>query len=255
MRIECDGAPIPTKRKQSRKPLDMLHLLAIAGERGMPVAHICMALWPDSDGDAARKSFDNTLHRLRKLLGGERHVLLHSGNLSLNHGTCWTDLAALNACMLESAALDKACTVAQLTGLAERVLGLCQGELLPGRNDLPEVLSARDRIRSKFLRLMLSLGSKLEHAGEQNEAMLLYQCLIEQQPLAEEAYRSLIRCHLALGHRAEAFEIYRRCRHHLSVVLNLAPSSETEVLVAPLRALQAAASMRPPGPRAQGSAP
>ncbi|MCK7497369.1 MAG: hypothetical protein MZW92_46165 [Comamonadaceae bacterium] len=48
-------------------------------------------LWPEADGDAAQRAFDTTLHRLRKLLGHERAVVLSEGRLSLNPTVCWVD--------------------------------------------------------------------------------------------------------------------------------------------------------------------
>ena len=44
--------------------------LAIAlGGTAVAVDRLATLLWPDAEGDAARNSFDNALHRLRKLLG------------------------------------------------------------------------------------------------------------------------------------------------------------------------------------------
>ncbi len=54
--------------------------------------------------------------------------------------------------------------------------------------------------------------------------------------LAEDVYRRLMRCQLAIGKPAEAFETYRRCRDNLSIILDIKPSADTERLVARLRA-------------------
>ena len=53
---------------------------------------------------------------------------------------------------------------------------------------------------------------------------------IEQDTLAEDFYRGLMRCHLALGAPANALRVYRRCRELLSIVLAVAPTAETEAL-------------------------
>ena len=146
--IERDGAAAAAPRKESRKPLDLLKLLVALGGQAVPVARLCAALWPDAEGDAARNSFDNALHRLRKLLGGDLHVQLRSGGLSLDASTCWTDLAALEACLAEVDALAPEASAAQLSDLAEQALALCQGEFLAGDEDLPDVLVARSRTQS-----------------------------------------------------------------------------------------------------------
>lgn len=236
-RLDCDGAPAAPPRKESRKPLAMLKLLVAHGGRAVPVARLCMALWPEADGDAARNSLDNALHRLRKLLGGDCHVQLRDGGVSLNGATCWSDLAALDACLAQVDQLAPDAEPGAIAALAERALALARGEFLAGDDELPGVLAVRLRVQARFTRRMAALGAKLEGAGQTAAAALLYQRVVEQQPLAEEIYRRLIACLLVLGRRAEAYEAYRRCRQHLAVLLNLRPAAETEALVAPLRNL------------------
>ena len=235
--IERDGAPAAAPRKESRKPLDLLKLLVALGGQAVPVARLCAALWPEAEGDAARNSFDNALHRLRKLLGGDLHVQLRSGGLSLDASTCWTDLAALEACLAEVDALAPEATVAQLSAFADQALALCQGEFLAGDEELPDVLVARTRLQARFTRQVAVLGARLEALGQAAEAARLYERVVEQQPLAEDTVRRLIVCLLGLGQRAKAFEVYRRCRQQLSVVLGMRPAPETEALVASLRDL------------------
>jgi LuxR family transcriptional regulator, maltose regulon positive regulatory protein len=235
--VERDGAPAAAARKESRKPLDLLKLLLAWGGAGVSVARLSAALWPDAEGDAARNSFDNALHRLRKLLGGDVHVLLRSGGLSLNAATCWSDVAALDACLNEIDAQAALADAAQLMAWADRALGLCQGEFLVGDEDLPDVLAARERTRARFARQMLVLGERLEGVGQHAQAASIYARVVEQQPLAEAVVRRHITCLLALGQRAEAYEAFRRCRQQLSVLLGIRPAPETEALVASLRDL------------------
>lgn len=238
----CDGASATASRKQSRKPLDMLKLLvalAPVGGGPVPVERLCAALWPDAQGDAARNSFDNTLHRLRKLLGSETRVQLLAGGLELDATACHTDIAALDSCLaaLDTPAHDDDAGIQHTLALADRALALYRGALLAGEDELPEIISARERIAARFTRHMASAGARLEQAGRATDAAVVYQRVLEQQPLAEEVCRHLIGCLIALGRRAEAFEAYRRCRQQLSVLLNLRPAAETEALVDPIRNL------------------
>ena len=162
---------------------------------------------------------------------------LRRGALSLNAGTCWTDLAALEACFAEVDGLRPDAGVESVSALAERALALCQGEFLASEDELPDVLAARARTQARFARQTLALGARLERQGQAEAAARLYERVAEQQPLAEEVQRRLIVCLLALGRRAEAYEVYRRCRQQLSVVLGIRPAPETEALVAALRDL------------------
>jgi len=199
------------------------------------VERLCAALWPEAPGDAARNSFDNTLHRLRKLLGGERHVLLQAGGLRLDPASCWTDAAALQACLVESGAAEQGLDAVR--GQAARALALYGGPFLAGEDALPEVLAARARLDTRFRRGLTRAARQLEAAGYHAEAAQLYERVLEQQPLAEDVHRHLIACLLQLGRRAEAFDAYRRCRQQLSVLLNLHPAPETEALIDPIRDL------------------
>ena len=235
--IERVGTASVASRKESRKVLDLLKLLIAWGGGPVPVARLCAALWPEAEGDAARNSFDNALHRLRKLLGTDDHVLLHAGGLSLNAATCWTDLAALDACLAEVDTLPVGDDPARTAALAERALALYLGPFLAGEDDLPGVLTSRARVEARFTRQMTALGARLEAAGEAAAAARLYRRVVEQQPLAEDVVRRLIVCLLALGQRAEAYEAYRRCRQQLSVLLGMRPARETEALVESIRNL------------------
>lgn len=234
--IERDGAAAAS-RKESRKPLELLKLLMAQGGGPVPVERLCAALWPDAEGDAARNSFDNTLHRLRKLLGGERHVVLQAGGLSLDAATCWTDVAALEACLTEMDTPLHAGDSASTAAAAERALALYRGPFLAGEEELPLVAAARARVEARFTRQMARAGAQLEAAAQHANAARVYERVLEAQPLAEDICRRLMACLLSLGRPAEAFEAYRRCRQQLSVVLNLRPAPETEALADSIRHL------------------
>jgi len=89
-----DAAPRPS-RKESRRLIELLRLLA--AHAAMPIAldRVQDLLWPDAEGDAGRNALENALHRLRKMLGGEDRVLLKNGTLLLNPERCWVDVKAL----------------------------------------------------------------------------------------------------------------------------------------------------------------
>jgi DNA-binding SARP family transcriptional activator len=234
-------APTAAGRKESRKPLELLKLLVALGGQAVPVPRLCDSLWPDASGDAARNSFDNTLHRLPKLLGGDARVRLQAGALSLDSGSCWTDLSALDAALAEAEAMTGARPDAPdpggVTALVDRVLALYRGEFLAGEDLSPELLAARSRLQARFTRQVGALGAALEALGQRPAAARLYQRVVEQQPLAEDIVRRLIACLLSMGLRAEALEVYRGCRQQMALLLGLRPSPETEALVGGLRDL------------------
>ena len=162
---------------------------------------------------------------------------MRAGGLSLDASTCWADLPALEARLADLDPLAPDLDAEALSAAAEDALSLYRGEFLAGDEDLPDVLVARARIQARFTRQMAVLGARLEALGAHAQAVRVYERVIESQPLAEDIYRRLIGCLLALGQRAEAYEAFRRCRQQLSVVLGLRPAPETEALVAALRDL------------------
>ena len=177
------------------------------------------------------------------MLGLEAAVELRNGIVTINPALVWTDVGALEHAF---ATIVGALEVAPAVGTekdasafhaaCERVLALYRGPYLPTDDDLPPVVATRDRLRARFLRHTGMVGDALESAGRHEDAARLYKRSIEQDVLAEETYRRLIKCQLVQGKHAEAFETDRRCRDNLSIILGMKPSAETERLAAKLRA-------------------
>jgi LuxR family maltose regulon positive regulatory protein len=82
-------------RKKS-KPLELLKAIIAHGGRQVSCDKIMASLWPYVDGDCARRSFDTTLHRLRRLLGDPRAISLHNGLLTLDTNRVWVDAWAFD---------------------------------------------------------------------------------------------------------------------------------------------------------------
>lgn len=152
--VEVDGAPLPSSRKQSRRLLELLQLLAVHGSAGLAPDRVADALWPDADGDAARNALANALHRLRKALGGDDRVLLRQGTLSLNARCCWTDVDAL---LREVASLPGAPPL-QLAARLQGLRRLYPAPLLPDV-DLPMIAARRELLHRQ-------VSTALEDASE-----------------------------------------------------------------------------------------
>ena len=87
--VAIDGRPLTFEGKVQKRPLELLQALAVQGPAPVAVAQLVDDLWPELDGDAARKAFDAALHRLRKLLGE------HGGALRLEAGAVHPDTARI----------------------------------------------------------------------------------------------------------------------------------------------------------------
>lgn len=226
-RVEIDGNPLAFSRKAPKKPLALLKAIVAMGGRNVPEQKLIDALWPDEEGDASREAFAVALHRLRKLLGHPEAVQLSEGAVSLNRNLCWVDTWAF----------EQACTLIDRDGpdasLAEvdRLWSLYGEHFLAEEVDASWAVTMRERLRSRFLRVLSAVARSIEDAGRPERALELYRRAIETDDLAEEFYQGAIRCLLGMGRHAEAMALLRRLRQTLSVTLGIKPSAQTESLL------------------------
>lgn len=88
----------------------------------------------------------------------------------------------------------------------------------------------RERLRGKFVHALATCGQTLEAQDHFDEAIQLYLRGIDADPIVEAFYQGLMRCYQHLGRHTEAISAYRRLRQTLSVVLNIAPSAQSQAL-------------------------
>ena len=229
--LEIEDRPISFSGKAPKKPLELLKALVGTGGTNVDIGWLGEQLWPDAEGDAARAVFNVTHSRLRKLLPLDGVLLRSEGKLSLSPAQVWTDVWAFERVAedcLEK--LRRRAESLEIESAGETLLSLYAGDLLKGEPDVPWLISAGDRLRSKFLRTLKALGGFWEANEAWDQAQSLYERVIEIDNVAEEVYRRLISCHVRAARPAEALRVYRRCRQMLSLVLGIAPSAETETL-------------------------
>lgn len=170
IRVRCFGrfavwigdAPLQSSAKAPKKPLELLKALIALGGEAVPLPLLEQHLWPDLDGDAAHNSFNVAVHRLRRLLGDERALVLREGRLSIDPQRLWTDVHTL--AQLEARLDDLAPAEA-----ARELLELYTGPFLDD-DDAPWAQAARARLRSHLLRTGALLGGHLERIGELERA-------------------------------------------------------------------------------------
>ena len=136
----------------------------------------------------------------------------------------------------EAADLGIAADETSATGtVAQTAMTLYRGPFLPEEAEEPWALSARERLRTKFVGYIGHLAEGMEENGKYAEAGECYRRGIETDDLVEQFYQGLIRCHISMGQRAEALNVYRRLRNILSVTLGISPSPASEKLFASIR--------------------
>src|SRR5499426_3786819 len=229
--IAVGGENLNGAAKAQRKPIDLLKCVIAYGGRDVSVAAMTQALWPEAEGDAAKRSFDITLHRLRRGLGRENAIVLEAGKLALNPGVVWVDSLAFERLV---GRVDESLRGARATGLPpaellDRALRLYRGPFLAS-DDEGWAQPVRDRLRNRYLALVERGGEFLERSERADAALACYQRAVELDPPAERIYQRIMRCLHARGRRAEALDVYRRCRNMLAATLGASPSAETEAL-------------------------
>jgi DNA-binding SARP family transcriptional activator len=229
-----DGKPVEFGRKVPRRPLELLKALVAAGGRDVSVTLLTNSLWPDVEGDSAQRSFDTTLHRLRKLLGDERVLVVREGKLSLASDCCWVDVWRFERLLGQSQRLlvndMNGNEYDRLVQLGASLLSLYQGHFL-GKEDLTSwSVSMHERLRSKYIHHLIEIGRYMEKHGHWEQAMDCYRKGMDLDDLVEVFYQRLMHCCLQTRRFSEGLAAYRRCQQVLSISLGLQPEPETESL-------------------------
>src|SRR5215469_11088043 len=232
-------------------------LLYLAVEGGLhPRSKLAALLWPGSESHDARTALRNALTLLRGLLADANasaadhsHLLSERELLGLDPQVpLELDLTMVQQAWKEARRLStippepqRSSLVAQL----QQALSLVRGPFLDGFwlreetafDEWVQVQQRQWQVRLQFL--LDRLSSWQEASGELEQASAALTRWLALDPLAEEAYRRLMRVHLALGETSAALQVYATCRARLSEALQIEPSPETLALAEHLRATEA----------------
>lgn len=224
----------------------LLEALVWNGGQKVDRQYLTDFLWPDAEGDAARRSFDTTLHRLRRQLGDDRLLQLADGRLSLEPSLCAHDLAALEQTLAALDALlpgrtESARLAAAQSSLLQQTASLRRGSLSPSFAPL------YDRLLTRICQKLVALAGHWLDTGAADQALAPLEEAIRLDPLAESAYELLMQAHLERHRPGEALAVFARCAEALDQLLGVAPGERFQRLRA--RSLVAAR----PGRKSAGS--
>jgi ATP/maltotriose-dependent transcriptional regulator MalT len=153
-------------RKQPRRVFELLQFV-VAHRGAVPAVAAMDALWPDAEGDAAKKSFDVTLHRLRKRLGSDHALRLEAARLTLDRTSCRVDAFTFER--LAERAREPSIADAEFAELAEHALALYGGHFLAD-TEHSWARRYREALRAQFMRLAELAAARLEAGGHAGEA-------------------------------------------------------------------------------------
>jgi two-component SAPR family response regulator len=180
------------------------------------------ALWPDTSGDAGEKAFDTNLYRLRKLLTIPEAIILTGKKLTLNPKFCWIDTWAFEHLATQA---DKSMSDGIVP--TENAINLYQGHFLMHEDESTQVLLFREKLRQRFISMILKAGKDSEQKQSWDKAIKYYQKGLEAYGLAEELYQQLMHSYHETGQPAEVVKTYKRCCLALSTGLGINPSMKT----------------------------
>jgi LuxR family maltose regulon positive regulatory protein len=232
--LHQNGNTLQFSRKTQKKPLEMLKALIAFGGKEIGEEQIADLLWPEADGDAAYSAFTTNLSRLRHLLGYEKAIRYHDGRITLDAHSCWVDAWAFEHMVSESEKSWKE-DPQKMFVLAQKAIDLYQGHFLASEGDTFWAVTYRERLRDKYLRLVMRIGEHHKKTDQWEEALACFLKGIDVDPLVEEFYQQMMVCYEKLGQQSRALEVYQRCKRMLASTLGCDPSPKTQALYRSLR--------------------
>jgi DNA-binding SARP family transcriptional activator len=240
-RILVDGrspARLPSLRQQQ-----LIAFLALYARTSPIQRHrVAGALWPESSDVQALTNLRRELHHLRE--GWPRlDALVDAGSRTL----AWRgDAGAIVDLIAFETAADRGLEGdrASLRDAAD----LYKGDVLP--DSTGEWIEAdRERLRQRATQVLSRLVARLEQERAFGDAIEYAQQLLRIDPLDEQVWCVLMRCHARRGERPTALHLYQQCAALLKKDLGIQPSAATRITYREILDLDDAAPMTPAPPR------
>ena len=210
-----------------RKPLALVALLAVAGNRGITRDKIGAYLWADGEPERVRGVLKQTLYSLKRDLK-EPELIVGSADLRLNPEVIETDIAAFENAVAENN--------------SEAAVALYQGPFLDGFHltDTPAfdrwTDEQRDRVVRKFAAQIERLALSAMGRNQPRVAQEWWLRLLDQDPYDGRAVSGLVHACLQANDRPRAIRYAERYMSILRKELELTPDPEIRRLVEQARA-------------------
>jgi ATP/maltotriose-dependent transcriptional regulator MalT len=163
----------PPRLSPRGMPRNLLRAIIAFGARGVHDADVIDALWPAQEGDAGRRVFDTTLHRLRRQLGADDVVRLVDRRIYLDERCCWVDVWAMDRAIEEAErAVAASAPAFELETSAHHLLALYRGPLLVC-DDAHWLHRPRRELGARFRSAARRLAAALEARGEKSTSVML----------------------------------------------------------------------------------
>jgi len=228
---------LPSARQQQLIAFLVLHGRDAAVQR----QRVAGSLWPESSDTQALTNLRRELHHLKEAWPA-LEALVDSGSRTL----AWRDAGAPVDLVAFEAAAD-----AGLAGdrdALREAARLYKGDILP--DCAGEWIDAdRERLRQRATKVLARLVELFEQDRAFGDAIEYAQQTLRLDPLDEQSWCALMRCHARHGERATALHLYQQCAALLKKELGVQPSAATRATYREILDLDAEAPVIPPPPR------
>ena len=228
---------LPSTRQQQLIAFLVLHARDSAIQR----QRVAGSLWPESSDTQALTNLRRELHHLKDAWPTvEALIVAGSRTLAWSDAGAPVDVVAFEADVERGLAGDR--------DALHRAARLYRGDILPGCAG-EWIDSDRERLRQRARQLLERLVTLLEQDGAFADAIEYAQQLLRLDPLDEESWCALMRCHARRGGRAAALHLYQQCAAVLKKELGVQPSAATRATYREILDLDAEPPVILPAPR------
>ena len=217
MDIRFDGQQL--RKPPTLKSRSLLAYLVLHRDRPQPRERLIDLFWGDRPERRARRSLTTALWHIRRCLPDEELILSELNTVQFDPGgELWLDVDEFQA---QASRPD-------IPSLQSAV-ALYRGDLMDGFYD-DWILTERYRLEHLFSEALTRLMNAQEKRGDHEAALSTAACLVQQDPLREDAHRAIMRAYCRLGRRNAALEQYHHCRRIVQEELGMEPMAETAEL-------------------------
>ncbi|RIK37056.1 MAG: hypothetical protein DCC55_25430 [Chloroflexi bacterium] len=222
----------------------LLGYLALHHTAALPRDMLLTLLWPDSDPALAGQSLNSLVYGVRKALkeelGGAPPVIQNNGHYRLNCEVgVSVDIVQFEYFAQSGEQHARAGELHLADVCYHRAVEFYQGDLCVTPD--PQTLIERERLRARYLTLLMRLADASYGAQRYAESLSYVQRLLLYDPCREDAHRLAMRCYVQMGERAQAFRQYRLCQELLRHEFDAIPEQATVVLFDQIRRDQTSA--------------
>ena len=212
VRLRCLGEQLATRGGRELalppgRPTVALMAVVAAGGR-MPAEQLIDLLWPDADLEAGRGRLRNVLSRLKAVAVD---LLQRQGDIIRLGPEVEVDMTLFEAEARQAMALARA-EPDRAAAIARNAAGRYRGPALPDERYEDWAVSARERTRSLYLRLLDLLAADAERHEQVDEAIRLLEQAIDVEPYDEDRYARAAILLRSQGRVGSARAMLNRCR-------------------------------------------